>query len=224
MTADATSRKSKPIRRGRRHPFRQLAAALGVTVLAAVLAVMIAPAFARMLGFPASAEPEAVAMAAAAVAALLIWPAAWLVTSERAQKAERALIAVRRELAKAKRAAYEARRNNSEDLFDLTASDRAGRRASAEQLIRLFLETSPGAADRLRTAVEDGDARSASRHARRLRAASRNVGAVQLPGLLADVEALARAGDIGGMHAAASEAERAFDDLTQALKTLQARG
>ncbi len=96
--------------------------------------------------------------------------------------------------------------------------DRVGR------VIRLFLETSPRLAERFRAAVDAGDVEAAGRHAHALQSASRNVGSLELPGMLADVEALARAGNIGGIKAAARETQRAFDDLTLALKTLQARG
>ncbi|MEQ9124653.1 MAG: Hpt domain-containing protein [Alphaproteobacteria bacterium] len=72
--------------------------------------------------------------------------------------------------------------------------------------------------------LDAGDIEAAGRHAHALKSASRNVGGQELSGMMADVEALARAGNIGGMRSAAKEIHRALHDLGLALKTLQARG
>ena len=93
-----------------------------------------------------------------------------------------------------------------------------------QRVVGIYLQSSPDLAAKLQAAVEDGDIEAARRHAHALKSASRNVGSAELPGMLADVEALARAGDIGGARAAASDLNRAFKDLTLALETLQARG
>jgi len=92
------------------------------------------------------------------------------------------------------------------------------------RVIRIFLESSPGLVEKLRDAVDAGDIEAAGRHAHALKSASRNVGGQELSGMMADVEALARAGNIGGMRSAAKEIHRALNDLGLALKTLQARG
>lgn len=227
MTRSAKTDKPRRRRAAIRRTAVLAGVAVGATVMSAALGMTLGPAVAGAFAVTADAERPLLAAVSGLIAALAVWPAAWAVTVGRAQRAERSLLAVRRELAKAKRAAHETRRNRPQDLIDfaaLTADGDRDRRRNAEQVIRLFLETSPDAADRLRAAMEHGDAKAAGRHARRLRSASRTVGSLELPGMLADVEALARAGDIGGMHAAATELERAFDDLTLALKTLNARG
>ncbi len=96
--------------------------------------------------------------------------------------------------------------------------------AMMKRVVGVFLKSSPGLVAEFKAAMAAEDIAAAGRHAHALKSASRNVGSVELPAMLQDVESLARAGDIGGVKAAASEVERAFDDLTLALETLQARG
>lgn len=205
-----------------------LTASVGVVVMAVALAMTFAPLAAAAFSPTGSTSKwTLVAAIAGLIAALAVWPAAWVISMQRAGRAERALMAVRRELSRAKRAAAE--QVQPKDLLDaasLSALAQAKREGhdNAERVLRLFLETSPDEVDGLRDALETGDAEAAGLHAERLRAASQDVSSVELPVLLADVEALARAGDIGGMHAAANELGRAFDDLNLALKTLRARG
>jgi len=220
-------RTATPKRRGRRR-FTALMTGVGAVALAMALAVTLAP-IATTAFWPAgsTSKPTLVAAIAGLIAALAVWPAAWAIGMQRAGRAERALMAVRRELSRAKRAAAE--EDHPKDLLDaasLSALSQAKRdgHANAERVLRLFLETSPDAVDELRGALENGDSDAAGHHARRLHAASQDVESIELSILLADVETLARAGDIGGMHAAANELSRAFDDLNLALKTLRARG
>jgi|GEM_PF-6425351 len=115
---------------------------------------------------------------------------------------------------------------------DLTDPDAANaldalRWDNGEQLdraIKVFLDCSPGLADRLESAVAAGDIDAAGELAGALRGVGREVGALELNAMMADVEALARAGDVGGMRSAAREIDRALADLNLALRTLQARG
>jgi len=95
--------------------------------------------------------------------------------------------------------------------------------AMVQRVVGVFLKSTPGLAADLDAAIEAGDAEAARRHADALKSATRNVGSVELPDMLADIEALAKSGDVNGVRAAAAELGRAFDDLTLALKTLQAR-
>lgn len=207
--------------------WRSLLIGAGAVALGAAFAATLAPLAASAFQTAGGGDKwTMVAAIAGLIAALAVWPIAWITGMQRAGRAERALIAVRRELSRAKRAAGTAGASRDQlDAASLSALAQARQNGheNAERVIRLFLETSPDAVDGLKGALEKGDADAAGRHARRLHEASQDVASVELPVLLADVEALARAGDIGGMHAAANEVSRAFEDLHLALKTLRAR-
>ncbi|MGZ0189085.1 MAG: Hpt domain-containing protein [Alphaproteobacteria bacterium] len=96
--------------------------------------------------------------------------------------------------------------------------------AMVNRVIDIFMSSSPALKNEMQTAMAEGDIMAASRHAHALKSACHNVGSMELPAMLGDIETLAKASDLGGMRAAAKEIERAFNDLTLALNTLSARG
>ena len=93
--------------------------------------------------------------------------------------------------------------------------------AMVDRVVGIFLDTSPSLAEELKSAIETGDVAAAGRHAHALKSASRNVGSRELPSMLADVEALAKSGDIAGVKAAATSIDRAFQELMDALQAMK---
>ena len=93
-----------------------------------------------------------------------------------------------------------------------------------QRTIDTFLKSSPTLAENISPAAKVGDLTAAGRNAHALKSASGNVGSRALPTILTDIEAMAKAGDGDGVQQLADEVNTAFDDLTMALKTLQARG
>lgn len=93
--------------------------------------------------------------------------------------------------------------------------------AMVDRVVGIFLDTSPSLAEELKSAIDTGDVAAAGRHAHALKSASRNVGSRELPSMLADVEALAKSGDIAGVKAAATSIDRAFQELMDALQAMK---
>jgi HPt (histidine-containing phosphotransfer) domain-containing protein len=92
------------------------------------------------------------------------------------------------------------------------------------RVIDIFMTSSPGLKDEMQAAMAEGDILGTGRHAHSLKSDCLNVGSTELPGMLGDIETMAKASDLGGMRAAAKEIEWVFDDLTLALNALAARG
>lgn len=227
--SDTAAKREPSRRRAGRRPGRSSAGrsilAASATVVGCCIAAIAAPELAALApSDPAAplAESGRLALIASGIAAVTVWPVAWLLLRH---GADNAAPPPRPAHIQEPRATPEVGKPGPKPTMDRAEINRirlAAKESEARtrKLVDDFLETAPGMADHLRGAMDRGDMPAAGRHAGRLRSASAGVGSRELPGILADVEVLARAGDLGGVRAAAKDVDRAFDDLTAALKAL----
>ena len=111
----------------------------------------------------------------------------------------------------------------SEPVFDVSVIDRLvelfGDRASARQLIEIFLQESPQLADSVAQGLADGDAEASRMAAHSLKSSAASVGALRLSAVSAGIEGALRSGEIG---AARGELTQLQAELDQALDALAA--
>lgn len=203
--------------------------------LALALAASLGPLAARIdWPRPFDAMPDMVlaAVIGVIVATLVFWPLATVLGARRVRRARQPLEALAASLVDIGETGYPRLRRYGDEDADaiavavnklsarLHARDaylnrpvgerrrpvRLREDSMAERVVSMLLEASPDFAKTPR--------------ARETRAAAGD----DLPSLVADIETLARAGDRGGLAATANEIDRAFNDLSQALATLKARG
>jgi HPt (histidine-containing phosphotransfer) domain-containing protein len=91
------------------------------------------------------------------------------------------------------------------------------------ELIDLFISDAPGHIAAIHAAVQADNAELLRRHAHRFLSATTNIGARRLSELCADIEGLARAGDLAPIAAMAQTLDAEREQVQAALLALRMR-
>ncbi|MDH3641274.1 MAG: response regulator, partial [Gammaproteobacteria bacterium] len=113
---------------------------------------------------------------------------------------------------------------NLEHLEKLRKLQRPGRPDVVARVVQIYLDQTPLAVQAIRDALAASDATAVQLNAHMLKSSCANVGALRLPGLFAEIEALARDNDLAAAGSAFETAERLNAELTDALQDLIADG